>query len=63
MLAVSKWLLILSGFTLIFDEILVVTGTPNPLFGWPLPCPISVFMLGAGIILFGFGSQAFNKKE
>ncbi len=62
MLAISKWFLIIAGVLLIFDSILMITGTPNPLFGWPLPCPITLILLGAGIILFGFGSKAFNKQ-
>jgi hypothetical protein len=62
MLAASKWLLILAGFFLVVDSILIVAGIPNPLFGWPLPCPITLFLLGAGLLLFGIGSKAFKKQ-
>ena len=62
MLALSKWLLIVSGVSLVYDAYLMITGTPNPLFGWPLPCPVTLILLGLGIILFGLGSQAFKKQ-
>jgi hypothetical protein len=63
MLTVSKWLLIISGALLILDSIFIFTGIPNPLFGgWPLPCPVTLLLLGAGILLFGVGSKAFKKQ-
>ena len=40
MLTASKWLLIIAAFWLIVDSVLIVGGIPNPLFGWPLPCPV-----------------------
>ena len=61
MLTVSKWLLIVSGGLLIIDSIMIFAGRPNPLFGWPLPCPVMLILLGAGILLFGIGSGAFKK--
>lgn len=61
MLTASKVLLIIAGFLLIVDAVLMATGKPNPLFGWPLPCPITLVVLGLGILLFGFGSKAFEK--
>jgi len=61
MLIASKWILILAGIWLIIDSILIIVGIPNPLFGWPLPCPVTLLLLGAGIILFVFGSRAFKK--
>jgi hypothetical protein len=61
MLAASKWILMLAGVLLILDSICMATGMPNPLFGWPLPCPVTLSLLGVGIILFGMGSKAFRK--
>jgi hypothetical protein len=62
MLTASKWLLILAGALLILDSIFIFAGKPNPLFGWPLPCPLTLLLLGAGILLFGIGSKAFKKQ-
>ena len=62
MLTASKWLLIIAGALLIYDSILIIAGKTNPLFGWPLPCPVTLILLGAGILLFGIGSRAFKKK-
>jgi len=61
MLTLSKWLLIIAGVLLMMDAIMIIAGIPNPLFGWPLPCPIPLFLLGAGILLFAISSQAFKK--
>jgi len=61
MLTVSKWLLIIAGALLIIDSIEIIAGIPNPFFGWPLPCPVTLLLLGAGILLFGIGSKAFKK--
>ncbi|MGD0276760.1 MAG: hypothetical protein ABSB79_12045 [Syntrophales bacterium] len=60
MLKASKILLIIAGALLILDAILMAMGVPNPLFGWPLPCPVTLTILGAGIILFAFSSKAFK---
>jgi len=62
MLKASKILLIIAGVLLIVDAILMAAGKPNPLFGWPLPCPVTLTILGLGIILFAIGSKAFNKE-
>lgn len=62
MLKASKILLIIAGVLLILDAILMAAGKPNPLFGWPLPCPVTLTILGLGIFLFAIGSDAFNKK-
>jgi hypothetical protein len=62
MLTASKWLLIIAGALLILDSIFIFAGKPNPLFGWPLPCPLTLLLLGAGILLFGIGSKAFKKQ-
>jgi hypothetical protein len=61
MLTASKWILIIAGVWLIVDSILIIAGIPNPLFGWPLPCPVTLLLLGAGIILFGVSSGAFKR--
>ncbi len=61
MLTMSKWLLLISGGLLIVDSILMFTGKANPLFGWPLPCPVTLTLLGLGTILFGLSSKAFEK--
>jgi len=34
---------------------------PNPLFGLPLPCPVTLAILGVGLLLFAIGSKAFKK--
>ncbi len=62
MLKASKILFILAGILLIVDAILMVADIPNPTFGWPLPCPFTLVVLGVGIILFALGSEAFKKK-
>jgi hypothetical protein len=62
MLTVSKWVLIIAGAMLIYDSILMFAGKPNPLSGLPLPCPLTLFLLGAGILLFAIGSKAFKKQ-
>jgi len=62
MLTASKWLLIIAGVWLIIDSILINGGIPNPLFGWPLPCTVTLLLLGMGILLFGISSRAFKKQ-
>ena len=62
MLTASKWLLIIAAFWLIVDSVLIVGGIPNPLFGWPLPYPVTLLLLGVGILLFGISSRAFHKQ-
>ena len=62
MLATAKWLLIIGGALLTLDSILIFAAIPNPLFGWPLPCPVALLLLGVGIFLFGIGSEAFKKR-
>lgn len=62
MVTVSRWLLIVAGVLLILDSILIFARIPNPFFGWPLPCPVTLALLGAGVLLFGIGSTAFKKQ-
>ncbi len=57
MMKISKVLLSLSGGLLIYDAYLMAKGKPNPIKGLPLPCPITISMLGAGLILFSLGSK------
>jgi hypothetical protein len=62
MLKAGKILLIIAGFLLILDAFLMAARIPNPLFGWPLPCPVTLVVLGLGILLTAFGSQSCCKK-
>jgi len=62
MLVASKWLLIIAGLLLVSDSVMMFVGRPNPLFGWPLPCPVTLLLLGTGIVLFAVGSGAFKKR-
>jgi len=62
MLKAGKILLIIAGFLLILDAFLMAARIPNPLFGWPLPCPVTLAVLGLGILLTAFGSQSCCKK-
>ena len=61
MLTASKGVLIIAGLLLMLDAVLMATHTPNPLFGWPLPCPLTLVVLGVGVLLFALGSRAFKK--
>ncbi len=62
MLTASKILLIIGGLLLILDAVMMAARIPNPLFGWPLPCPITMVVLGLGILLFALGSKAFKRS-
>ena len=59
-MGVSRVLLVIAGILLIVDAMMMITGIPNPL-GWALPCPVTLVVLGLGIILFVFSSKAFKK--
>ena len=56
MLKVSKLCFIVSGFLLIVDSTLMILNKPNPL-GLPLPCPITLIILGIGLILFSLAKK------
>jgi hypothetical protein len=57
MLTASKILLLIAGILLIVDAVLMAARIPNPLFGWPLPCPVTLVCLGLGIIFLVVGSK------
>jgi len=61
MLIISKWLLTIAGVLLIYDALLIFTGKPNPISGWPLPCPVTLILLGLGLIFFTTSSKIFKK--
>jgi hypothetical protein len=61
-LKAGKILLVIAGLLLILDAFLMALRIPNPLFGWPLPCPLTLLSLGLGILLTVFGSQSCCKK-
>jgi hypothetical protein len=56
MLKISKICFVLAGILLITDSVLMIMNKPNPL-GLPLPCPITLIILGAGLILFSFAKK------
>ncbi len=51
MLLAAQIILIIAGVLLLFDVFLMLTHRPNPVKGWPLPCPIALLFLAIGIIL------------
>ena len=62
MLTISKWLFIVAGALLIIESILLFAGVRTLLFGWPLPCPVTLLLLGVGVLLFGIGGAAFKRE-
>jgi hypothetical protein len=52
MLLASQIILIIAGALLIYDAVLMFTHRPNPFKGMPLPCPVTLALLGVGIILY-----------
>ena len=56
MLLAAQILLIIAGLLLILDASLMIARRPNPIKGWPLPCPITLIFLGLGVILFSIAS-------
>ncbi len=51
MLLASQIILIIAGVLLIVDAVLMATKRSNPIKGWPLPCPITLVLLGLGVLL------------
>ena len=52
MLLAAQILLIIAAILLFYDAALMFARRPNPLKGLPLPCPITLVVLGLGILLF-----------
>jgi len=52
MLLASQIILIIAGVLLIGDAVLMATNRTNPIKKWPLPCPVTLALLGLGVILF-----------
>ena len=52
MLLASQIILIIAGVLLIVDAALMAAKRSNPVKGWPLPCPVTLVLLGVGIVLF-----------
>lgn len=61
MLKAAKILSVLAGIPLIVDAVLMALRLPNPLLGLPLPCPVTLTLLGVGLLPFVFGCAAFSK--
>ncbi|MFC1954411.1 hypothetical protein ACFLVZ_01140 [Chloroflexota bacterium] len=52
MLLASQIILIIAGLLLIGDTLFIITHRSNPINkDWPLPCPVTLILLGLGIIL------------
>ncbi|MFC1897708.1 hypothetical protein ACFLX8_03990 [Chloroflexota bacterium] len=56
MLLTSLIILLIAGAALLLDATLMITKRPNPIKDWPLPCPLTLILLGVGIILFCIAS-------
>ena len=56
MLLASKILLIIAGLLLLVDASFMIARRPNPIKGWPLPCPVTLVVLGLGVILASIAS-------
>ena len=61
MLTASKWLLIIAGVVLMIEAVMIFIGITK-LFGVTLPCPGVFLLLGAGLLLFGISSKAFDRQ-
>ncbi|MDI6742573.1 MAG: hypothetical protein QMD11_07500 [Smithella sp.] len=56
MLKISKICFMVAGFLLIVDSTLMILDKPNPI-GLPLPCPVTLIILGIGLILFSIAKK------
>jgi hypothetical protein len=52
MLRAAEIFLLIAGVLALYDVFLMITHRPNPVKGWPLPCPMTMLFLGIGLILF-----------
>ena len=52
MLLASQILLIIASVLLIADAVMMALHRPNPIKGWPLPCPVTLVFLGVGLLIF-----------
>lgn len=43
--------LLIAGILALYDAFLMITHRPNPVKGWPLPCPMTMLALAIGLIL------------
>ena len=48
---IAKLCFIISGILLVIDSIFMIFKIQNPL-GLPLPCPITLIILGVGLFIF-----------
>jgi hypothetical protein len=56
MLLASQIILIIAGVLLLADAFFMATHRPNPIKGWPLPCPNTLALLGIGVILLSIAN-------
>ena len=52
MLLASQILLIIASVLLVADGVMMALHRPNPIKGWPLPCPVTLVFLGVGLLIF-----------
>ncbi len=53
MLLAAQIILIIAGALLLIDAAFMFARRPNPINkDWPLPCPVTLTLLGVGIILY-----------
>ena len=52
MLLASQILLIIASVLLVADAVMMALHRPNPIKGWPLPCPVTLVFLGIGLLIF-----------
>ena len=56
MLLAAQILLIIAGVLLLVDASYMIARRPNPIKGWPFPCPVTLIALGLGVILLSIAS-------
>ncbi len=60
MLSLSRFLLLVGSLLLVLDAVLMFANIQNPL-GLPLPCPITLAVIGAGLFFFALSSNSFRQ--